>query len=285
VVFEFLNDLQLLLLDLNKLVAEYTTEVPWLGTKVQEIEVSDPRKMATDQKYLYIICSDRWRHYIGRYILDTLEFVDKFHVTSTDWGALDVSGNELYVSDNMGIKILNINTKDIIRQWYTSTGIVAIKFHDGNLYCASHQHVISLYNLSGDLLTQFGKKGTANGELDRPYGIDVDDKFIYVGDYSNNRVQVFDLKNYTYSHQWGSYGTGDGKFQNPFEILLYNGLIYVGDDTSIQGFTKDGQFLARFGKTTCGSGTNEFYHIRGMVIVNNRIYISDYCNSRIVVLQ
>ena len=126
------------------------------------------------------------------------------------------------------------------------------------MYCTGCSNgIIYVYNLSGDLIKQFGKKGSGNGEFSILYGIDVDDKFMYVAD---DRVQVFHLENCTYSHQWGSKGNQNGQFTDPKEVRLCEGLCYVGDLYGIQVFTKDGQFLSRLGKTPCGSGEGDFNH-------------------------
>jgi len=269
------NNLNLFYADLNRLILEYEKEVPWLGNKIQEIEVDCCWTLGTDQKYLYVGILGNC---VTRYTMDTLQLVDKFELTG-DCSGLDISGNELYVYDNgaYALKIFNITTKDLIRQWNTPEIVDGIKLYGGNLYCTS-SNLIYVYNLSGTLIKQFGKGGSGNGEFSTPGGIDVDDTFIYIADHSNHRVQVFYLENCTYSHQWGGSATGNGQFQNPWTIRLYDGLVYVGDHTCIQVFTKDGQFLCRFDKT-------EFSLVRGMSIVGNRLYVSDHGTNRVVVLQ
>jgi DNA-binding beta-propeller fold protein YncE len=45
---------------------------------------------------------------------------------------------------------------------------------------------------TGALLGNFGVRGTANGDLDQPMGIAVDNAGrIYVNDYANDRIEVF----------------------------------------------------------------------------------------------
>ena len=119
-----------------------------------------------------------------------------------------------------------------------------------------------------------------------PYGIDVDEKFIYIGDWGNCRIQVFHLNNCTYSHQWGSKGSGDWQFTFPREVRVAEGLCYVGDRYGIQIFKKEnGQFCYRLGKNTTGSGEGEFNLVVGILIINGCLYVSDYKNNRLVVLQ
>jgi len=283
-ILKILDDLDLFYKEINQLIKEYETMVPWLGNTVQEVNIEKSWKMATDQKYLYVCqCGTMC---VARYTVDDLKLVDKFPLSSYAV-AIDISGNELYVYDyNVALKVFNINTKDIIRQWKPLTKSFAIKIHGENLYYGGDNGIVYVYNLSGVLIKQFSS-GSRNGEFFEcdAYGIDLDDKFIYVVDNGNFQVRVFDLENYTFSHQWGSKGTGNGQFSYPYEVTLYQGLCYVGDTCGIQVFTKDGQFLYRFGKTTQGSGQGEFNVVIGILVVSNRLYVSDFRNNRLVVLE
>jgi len=277
-VLKILNDLNFLYCDLNKLVAEYES-VPWLGITVQEVKIGTESWTTTeDQKYFYIHAYDG-NYWISRYTLDSLELVDKFSVSY--YGGMDISDNELYVSDRNVLKVFNINTNTIIRQWNTPGGSNAIKLHNENLYYTTY-NIIYIYTLTGTLIKQFGRKGNNNGEFMGPSGIDLDHKFIYITDCYNHRVQVFHLEKCNYSHQWGSYGYENGKFISPTTIRLYEGVCYIGELTSIQVFTKDGEFIKRF---TPGKGYSGFKGVRGILMTNNRIFVSDSLNGRLVVLK
>ena len=49
-----------------------------------------------------------------------------------------------------------------------------------------------VYTLGGQLVHQFGRKGSVPGKFKEPYGICVDDSgAVYVADYDNRCVQVF----------------------------------------------------------------------------------------------
>lgn len=51
---------------------------------------------------------------------------------------------------------------------------------------------VSVFNLDGQFLTTFGRKGKGPGEFDWPCGLVVDaNGVLYVCDYLNNNVQVF----------------------------------------------------------------------------------------------
>ena len=60
------------------------------------------------------------------------------------------------------------------------------------LITARSSHTIMVYTLEGELIHQFGAKGSDPGRFSHPWGICVDDnELVYVVDYGNNRVQVF----------------------------------------------------------------------------------------------
>jgi len=224
-LIEIFKSLNLIAVDLILIVVRYAKEVPWLGTKVQEIKSPKSCRLTTDQKYLYVSMYEGLNGFCARYTIDTLQLIDKFAITSYAF-AVDLSGNELYLGDNRVLKVFDINTKAIIRQWNTPAAIIGIKRNGEKLYCTCSNHIIYVYNyLSGSLIKEFGKSGKGNGECSYPRGIDIDDKFIYINDSYNHRVQVFNLENCTYSHQWGSRGNENGQMEYPCGIRLYCGLM------------------------------------------------------------
>jgi DNA-binding beta-propeller fold protein YncE len=64
---------------------------------------------------------------------------------------------------------------------------------------------ILMFTSSGAYLTQWGTRGTGNGQFNRPYGVAVDGSGnVYVADTNNNRIQVFgSLPVPTKSTSWG----------------------------------------------------------------------------------
>ena len=53
-------------------------------------------------------------------------------------------------------------------------------------------HYMSVFTTAGDYVTSFGQRGSGEGEFKLPCGVCTDkDGFVYVAEYSNNRVQCF----------------------------------------------------------------------------------------------
>jgi len=116
---------------LISIIINYCAWIPWSGKKCQEIKIRDSWKMTTDQKYLYVC---QWSDCcVSRYTLDTLQFIDKFTLESYG-GTADIYGNELYIYDFTTLKVFNIITKDLIRQWTPPSATWAIKIYQENLY-------------------------------------------------------------------------------------------------------------------------------------------------------
>ena len=61
------------------------------------------------------------------------------------------------------------------------------------VYVTNHSgHSVSVFTTDGDYVTTFGQHGSCHGDLNYPVGVCVDkDGFVYVCDYTNNRLQIF----------------------------------------------------------------------------------------------
>jgi DNA-binding beta-propeller fold protein YncE len=119
---------------------------------------------------------------------------------------------------------------------------------------------ISVYSAQGKLLREWGRSGTADGELSWPGGIAISpDGRVYVADQTNRRVQVFHRLG-KFLGKWGEYGTKPGQFGGnsgrtsrvggpQFVALDRAGNVYTteGSVGRVQKFTADGKFLLAWG--------------------------------------
>jgi sugar lactone lactonase YvrE len=85
---------------------------------------------------------------------------------------------------------------------------------------------VSKFSKDGKFLKSWGKKGTANDELNSPHTIALDSRGrVFVGDRGNNRIQIFD--------QEGRYLETWRQFARPSGITITrNDTIYVADSES-----------------------------------------------------
>ena len=95
---------------------------------------------------------------------------------------------------------------------------------DGNLYVAHagippsrydgprERDRISVFSPHGNMLREWGKFGTGDGEFDMPGGIAISrDGRVYVADQCNRRIQVFDIEG-KFLLKWGQKGFQPGEF-------------------------------------------------------------------------
>jgi len=127
-------------------------------------------------------------------------------------------------------------------------------------------------------IKKFGSKESSskNGEFNCPEGLTVNQKYLYVCDLCNHRVQVLDKENGKFICEWKD---GQRKIKDPMSILLHENLFYFGDCYGIQVFTKEGKCIQSFGSP--GSGKKECDEVTGICIVDDKLYIVD--NPRIQV--
>ena len=92
---------------------------------------------------------------------------------------------------------------------------------DGCLVVADDfNHRIQIYDNDSKLISTFGNKGKADGEMTYPRGVAVDsDGSIYVADSWNHRVQKFDSMG-CHLKTIGAYGDGKDQFNEPYDILI-----------------------------------------------------------------
>ncbi len=89
----------------------------------------------------------------------------------------------------------------------------------------SNARIVKL-SKDGKFIKAWGKKGTAPGEFDVPHAIAIDSQGrIFVGDRSNNRVQIFDQDG-NFLAEWKQFGRPSGIF------IDANDTIYVADHMS-----------------------------------------------------
>ena len=129
-------------------------------------------------------------------------------------------------------------------------------------------------------------RGTGNEQLNYGhYGVTVDHNTgnIYVADYWNNCVKVFD-STAKYLLKFGD-GKGEGKMSSPKGLLIRDNKVFVSHSHCILVYQLDGKFVSSIGGR--GSGELQFSYPRGLSTdeYNNDIYICDRSNHRIQIIS
>ena len=178
--------------------------------------------------------------------------------------------DRLYVTDFLNKRV----------QWFAADGSFLGQFpvqpypgglardEAGLIYVAHwNDSKIAVYSPTGELLRQWGGKGTGDGELHIAGGLAMGrDGVLYAADQGNSRIQAFTREG-KYLRQWGSLGAGPGEFGvgksagSRFAGLQFlavdaHGLVYATDAASgrVQKFTPEGDFVMAFGSNATEPG-------------------------------
>ena len=125
-------------------------------------------------------------------------------------------------------------------------------------------------------VNMWGSFGKGNGRFDGQNDVDAMNGHVYVADYANHRIQVFDTKG-NYITKWGTYGEGNGQIHKASALtVLPSGKIYLSDQFNyrIQVFTTNGTFVTTWG--TKGEGDGQFLHPHVPAVDSEgNVYVSD----------
>ena len=112
-----------------------------------------------------------------------------------------------------------------------------------------------------------------------PHGVKVHHNQVYVCDFHNNRIQVFDLE-LSFITSFGSEGTGKGQYDRPNDLAFDSqGNIYVSEYGNNRVHVLDvpqPAVKSMPGKLNCPEGIH---------VANNCVYVSDCDNDCIAVFQ
>jgi hypothetical protein len=133
------------------------------------------------------------------------------------------------------------------------------------------------YSHSFQLVTQWGSRGSGDGQFDNAFAVAVDHfGHVFVSDWGLSRVSKF-TSDGVFLTKWGASGTGDGQFIAVNGIACdTEGNVFVADRLNyrVQKFTNEGVFIATWG--TYGSGEGQFTNPLGMATDPlGNVYVSD----------
>ena len=161
---------------------------------------SNPRGISVSAEGLIYIC-DHGNHRIA--VLDEEgKFLFAFGSKGSGPGCFDRPRDIAFGSDGL-MYVVDLGNKRVsvwsqvgtfkrqfkpkFNPWYIAAT------NDNHLLITSHSlHTVMVYTLEGELIHQFGAKGSDPGRINEPWGICVDDnELVYVVDHGNDCVQVF----------------------------------------------------------------------------------------------
>ncbi|XP_065888539.1 E3 ubiquitin-protein ligase TRIM71-like [Dysidea avara] len=138
---------------------------------------------------------------------------------------------------------------------------------------------VQKFSINGNYLLQFGNDG--DGKLSGPYGITIHNNKVYVADYDNKRIAVFQTN--------GQFCTSFGSehLSSPCDVAVNtNNQLLVVDYSNhcVVTFTLDGHYVGKFG--TQGSGRGQLSSPCGLAIdINGFILVADSSNHRVSIFD
>ena len=212
------------------------------------------------------------------------------------WGVAFNSHSEMYVIesslqhgqvavlDSSGKRISSIGSKGDGPGQFQSAYRIAIDRND-NIYVTS-KHKLQKFNRNGEFVKSVGSvsEGSKPGEFYLPRGVKVHQNRVYVCDFHNNRIQLFDLE-LLFITSIGTKGSGQGQFNRPGDLAFDSqGNIYVSEygNNRVQVLDPNSRYLRQFDNK---SGPGKLNCPEGIHIAHDCVYVSDYHNYRIAVFQ
>ena len=165
--------------------------------------------------------------------------------------------------------------------WPTSVALDS----DENLYLSDEYfNKVTKFDREGNPISEWGRKGSGEGEFNQPSGLLVRGEVMYVVDSRNNRVQMYTLDG-DFIGQWGSGGEGNGEFNLPWGICDdTEGNIYIADwrNDRVQKFDPQGNHIS-----TIAGGVDSVLDRPADVAVDSSgtLFVADWGSQRLVVLD
>lgn len=156
---------------------------------------------------------------------------------------------------------------------------------NGNIYVSTFASKVYRLDKKGEVIASVGKEGTGNGEFKWADGIKIFNDQLYVCDYGNSRINVFDL-DLKFIRTFGKSTDGPGLLIHPADIALdTRGNVYVADYSShkVVVFSPEGEYIAYFGGE--GEEKGKLKNPVGICTTPHYVYVSEQGNNRISIFH
>jgi len=213
--------------------------------------------------------------------------------TSQPFGIdLDQEKSVLYVAEMDKMSILNIETLERISSWDLpmegDRGVLRSTYHSfrglkvdkNNLLYLTIDGLNSIYQCQksdGKKIQTWGTDGSGPCQFNKPYGITLNNIYIYICDAYNKRVQILTKEDGKFITQWGDRTT----FTYPSSIFYdkENEMFYIGCCRAVQLFNKEGKRLQELESGTHGN------FVYSTCVMDDHLYVCDYTRKRIQIFK
>ena len=157
---------------------------------------------------------------------------------------------------------------------------------ENNLYVTDLGNArVQKFDSTGNFISEWGSRGSSDGEFGYPTGIAISDKFVFVVDNKYHNIQKFDHAG-NFILKWGGFGDDNGFFKSPRGITVSDDkFVYVVDsgNARIQKFTFDGEYVSHFGQS--GKRGGNFVTPVDIAINSEKIYVTDPNQNKIIIFD
>jgi DNA-binding beta-propeller fold protein YncE len=197
----------------------------------------------------------------------------------------------IYVTDRLQSKVLIFDAKGkFIKEFRVMMPLIPKVAHN-KLYLTTYGHVI-IYDLDGNELARWGRRGRDKGEFDFPNGIAIGKGGnVYVSDSNNLRLQAFDKNGevlWVVGKPPKDIWALERRFGLPAGLAIdENQRLYLVDafHYSIRVLTNRGKELANLGGEP-GDKPGQFYYAADIAYMGDGVFIvSDKYNDRVQVIR
>ena len=164
----------------------------------KEGDFKDPRGITLFKEQVYVCDRDNGRIQVFDLDLNFIESISPHGSKGeVEFNApfdvkFDSVGN-MYIAEYSKKRVQVLHVSGLSEGRGKLKGPTGVYIVDKYMYVSDFDsNCIVVYETSGQFVTSFGRRGHKEGEFDSPYCItSCADGFIYVCDYSNNRIQIF----------------------------------------------------------------------------------------------
>lgn len=202
--------------------------------------------------------------------------------------AIDNDEN-IFVSDYDNYRILKISSENKVlkifgyREMYNGKQIdapyyLAISNTNQKLYLVDQgNNRILVFNLNGNFIFSFGKKGSKNGEFNNPHEIEIFNDKVYIADTRNSRIQIFDLNgNFIDKIDFLK------QLPSPKTVAVHNNKIFVGHASVSNAFISiwnDPSFKKKFSFNNVKMNSFKKNKINFFEKMKTRKNYNNFCSS------
>ena len=285
--------------------SDYSLVSIYSGLSITTESITAPVGIVSDNNYIYYL--DMGLHRLIKRRISDMAVVGYFggpYTGSTSTTLynpyyLAIDDNYLYVADQSNGAVKKYNKSDLSWVYTYAPGTSIIRTTTGVAVDGNYLYLTTAYTglhklFKINIITTpwvidaniGGAAASDNNSFSSPYGVAVYGDYVYVADYTNNRIKKHLKSDLSFVSQFGL-TLYSNYFPNvlsgPVSVLIDNNYIYVSNagHATIRKYDLDFNYISAIG-FSAGFAADEMMAPRGMTISNGYMYVADYTIGKII---